>query len=181
MTDTPKVGILCAGKDSAELANSIYGASYITKLLRESGYTSGGYHTALFAKADESERKSATIKLISLCKSNDLVITVGAEGFSQRDMIPEITKSICAKHTDFFSAYLNGSLAAQDPSFLPSRSFCGIADNCLILNIRSDKDFIRKHFPLLIRHINFAILGICAKNAAESLMREKELLKNIDL
>ena len=186
MKETPKVGILCAGKDSAELANSIYGASYITKMLRECGYTSGGYHTALFAKGDENEKKSATVKLISLCKSNDLVISVGADGFSARDMMPEITKSICGKSADFFKARLDASVipsqnTKNDSLCHPSRSFAGISNKCLVLNIRSNKDFIRFLFPELIPHINFTLTSVCGKSAAEALCKERELMKNIDL
>ena len=185
MKETPKVGIICAGKDSAELANSIYGASYLTKMLREQGYASGGYHTALFAKGDENEKKSATIKLISLCKSNDLVISVGADGFCEKDLMPEISKRICEKSVNFFRARLDGTIidcdSAKSSITLPSRSYAGITQNCLILNVRSNKDFIYTVFPHLIPHINFALLSLCGKSAPEALCKERELMKNIDL
>ena len=178
MTDMPVFGILCCGKDIEELAGSVKCCSHITKIMKNGGYTLGGYHTALVKKGDEALTKLCTDKLYHLCRTCDAVFTVGADGFSPDDIVPDITMKICESEAVFFSLNLCGSanignyeinkMKKEKTVFLPSRSRAGILCNSLVMNIRNDMDFITKTLGRLLPTITFAVEGLCGKNAENS-------------
>lgn len=179
MTDMPVFGILCCGKDIEELAQSVKCCGHITKIMKNGGYALGGYHTALVKKDDESLCKLCTEKLYHLCRTCDAVFTVGADGFSKDDIIPEITMKICDSEAVFFSNNLCGcaNIGNYDKMhkpkkckevFPPSRSRAGVSRGALVMNIRNDMDFISAILERLLPSVTFAVEGLCGKNAENS-------------
>lgn len=188
MTDMPGFGILCAGKSVAELARSVQCGSTVTALLKQSGYEPSGYHTALLSRNDKDKLRLCRDKLYHLTQTADLVVTVGGDGFSRDDVIPELTAALCEKEAVFFSLHLSGagSIGNYEQNhlkkrehkqnkcaFSPSASRAGCCGSCLILNIRNDEAFIETVLPTILPSVSFAVAGISGKDPEESL-RVKE-------
>ena len=109
MTDMPRAGFLCAGKTPIELSVSIHCASKMMKLIREFGFMTGGCYTDILDQNSAEKIARAGKTLEHLCMSNELVISVGCEGFSSGDTIPDITDVICPKKAAYFANILCGS------------------------------------------------------------------------
>lgn len=179
MTDIPVFGILCCGRDISALAQSVKCCNHITGIMKNGGFALGGYHTALIKRNDEALIKLCGDKLYHLCRTCDAVFTVGADGFSPDDIMPEITMKICESEAIFFTTNLCGAsrIANYDKGnkikkgtvdFPPSKSRAGIACNCLVMNIRSDIDFITHTLNGLLPSMSFAVEGLCGKSAESS-------------
>ncbi len=194
MTDMPKIGILCCGKNSEELSHSVFCSGSVTKIFKESGYLLGGYHTCITNASSKDSMKLCTEKLYHLCFCSDVVVTIGSDGFDKNDRIPEITEKLCEEKTEFFTSHLcgNSNISNYSSSFLhkktpkkymPTKGTSGICCGCLVLNIRADRDFISELLPTIMPMINFAVDGITQKNTAncleifEKMNRESEQIK----
>ena len=94
MTEAPKIGFLCTGKTPLELAVSIHCQSKMSPVLTEAGYAVGGCYTEIFDGSGPEKIKRAGKTLEYLCRSNDAVFTLGCEGFSAGDVIPELTEVV---------------------------------------------------------------------------------------
>ncbi|MBP5245358.1 MAG: hypothetical protein J6036_02755 [Clostridia bacterium] len=114
MTDIPKMGFLCAGKTPLELSASIHCAYKIMKVLNSAGYENAGYYTKIYSAYDKEKEEKTKNVLERLCSCCDLVLTVGCEGFSACDVIPEITEKLCEKKVGYFSNILNGSRSIKN-------------------------------------------------------------------
>lgn len=191
MTDMPVFGILCCGKDIADLSESVKACGYITSVLKDSGFMLGGYHTALVAKSNEKLLKMCENKLSHLCRSCDVVFTVGCDGFSSDDVLPDITVKLCDSEAVFFTSNLCGlsnianydsqSSGKRKPSFPPSRSRAGILGSCLVLNTRHDLLFIKAVLPSILPSIAFATACLSGKDANICKKLNESLKKYCDL
>lgn len=187
MTDMPVFGILCCGGSIGALGESVRCCETITAIMKNGGYALGGYHTALTRReanecAGEFTGKSAARvcgeKLAHLCRACDVVFTVGADGFAPDDIIPDVTMKLCESEAVFFTCNLCGLWhignydrrggTSERAAFPPSKSRAGILNGCLVLNIRSDRDFISAVLPGLLPSITFAAEGLCGRDAKES-------------
>lgn len=179
MTDMPVFGILCCGKDVDGLAESVKCCGYITKIMKDGGFALGGYHTAFARHGDSALEKLAGDKLYHLCRSCNIVFTVGSDGFSKDDIIPDITLKLCESEAVFFTSNLcglynianydkNSGAKKEKGSFAPSRSRAGILGGCLVLNIRNDIGFISEVLPGLLPSISFASSCMCGRSAEEN-------------
>jgi|GEM_PF-2882943 Molybdopterin biosynthesis enzymes len=193
MTDIPRVGLLCVGNNTTNLTASIFCAKTITKLLKESGYAVGGYYTMMIEDTCGKER--AKEKLRQLCLYNNLAVTLGCDGFSPKDVMPDITKSICDREAPFFALHLCGAanihnyaynsgntsrlLSERQPhSSYPSRSTAGICGNCLVLNLSNDEETAKNRLSAILPMLNFALVGICGRSADGSVSIEKNLISS---
>ena len=188
MTDIPKVGFLCAGKNPLSLSVSVHCTHKLTELFRENGFYSGGYYTVLTEPCTSLVTKRTTEKLLHLCNSCELVITVGCEGFGASDIIPDITEGICSKKTEYFTGILCGaksflsascvdteaSLNTPD-SPLPSRAFSGIREACMIINLSNDLYSATAIAASLMPAISFAVYNLSGKSASYTVMYERNL------
>ena len=190
MTDMPGLGILCCGRDLTELSRSVKCCSIVNAHLKESGYTLCGYHTALLSRDDKEKMRLCREKLYHLCKTSDLVLTIGGDGFAPDDVIPELTANICDSEAVFFSINLSGvgSIGNYEQNRLqnsvhkgnkngypPTRSRAGCCGNSLILNFRNDESFIETILPTLLPSISFAVAGLSGKDPEESRKTRAEL------
>ena len=119
MTDAPKFGFLCVGKNSLDLSVSVHTSYKLASLLRLAGFMPGGCYTEIVDINNVNftfERALETLK--HLCLSNELVITVGNTGFSEYDIIPDITDFMCKRKASYFTNILCGSSA------LPFKNSC---------------------------------------------------------
>lgn len=177
MTDMPSFGILCAGKDIKELSLSVRCCSVVSEIMKNGGFSLSGYHT-LIACDDSGSRKMCADKMYHLCRVCDVLLTIGCDGFSRDDIVPDVTEKLCEGDLAFFTSnlcgicnignYDKGKKRDLSQKFLPTRSRSGILRGRLVLNIRNDEDFIREILPNLLSAISFAISGLSGKDAAES-------------
>lgn len=126
MTDVPKFGFLCVGKNPLDLSVSVHASHKLAPLLRLAGFMPGGCYTEIIDINNVNlsfERAAKTLK--HLCLSNELVITVGNTGFSEYDIIPDITDVICKRKASYFTNILCGS------SYLPYQSDSTIIEHHL--------------------------------------------------
>lgn len=177
MTDMPSFGILCCGKDIKELAESVKCCGHITGIMKNGGFALGGYHTAITKKDGGEKEKICGEKLYRLARISDVLFTVGSDGFSPDDTVPDITMKLCGSEVVFFTSNLCGlyNIGNYDKgrrkdarAFPPSRSRAGILKNCLVLNIRNDIGFIDAVLPAILPSVSFAVSGLCGKNADDS-------------
>lgn len=190
MTDMPKTGFLCAGKNALELSVSVHCAQKLMKELKISGFSTGSCYTELWEMPTPERMSRAAKNLSYLCITNDLVITVGCEGFASGDVIPDITEAICPKKAGYFSNVLCGSLGVMEMAVQaegaeeereesveipPSRAYAGICDGALILNFSNDVYTAVRLMKALIPAIGFTVYNISGKSAASVIEFEKSL------
>ncbi len=154
MTAMPKVGFLCTGKNPLELAASIHCQTRMTPLLRENGFAVGGCYTELIECDSPEKIKRVGKTLEHLCHANDLVLTLGCEGFAAGDVIPDVTEVVCPTGVAYFTNLLCGSqsvyagtnaaLSHQNPQV--ERLFSDDAPEAPVFRPRSE--VLHKH-PLL--------------------------------
>lgn len=155
MTDKPKTGFLCTGKNPLELSVSVHCAYKLMDILKSAGFATGSCYTEIFSDTTQKIIKHAASTLSHLCISNDLVITVGCEGFASADIIPDITDAVCRKKVTYFSNVLCGSLkiyAQNNPdgsqnssSEQKLRLFPDDDDNCALRKNADSNYFEDKH------------------------------------
>lgn len=132
MTEAPKIGFLCTGKTPLELAVSIHCQSKMSPVLTEAGYAVGGCYTEIFDGSGPEKIKRAGKTLEYLCRSNDAVFTLGCEGFSAGDVIPELTEVVCTGSASYFTAVLCGAkeLSVADKPSSAEKPPCGKYADC---------------------------------------------------
>lgn len=177
MTDMPSFGILCCGKDIKELALSVKCCTRVSGIMKGGGFSLSGYHTLISSDSAES-RKLCADKMYHLCRVCDVLLTIGCDGFSRDDIVPEVMSKLCGEDLVFFTSNLCGlsSIGNYDKGrkrdvrkkFIPTRSRSGILRETLVLNIRNDENFIYDVLPGLLPAISFACSGLCGKDADES-------------
>lgn len=109
MTEMPKVAFLSTGKTPLELSVSIHCTYKMMDAFANEGFGTGALYTEILNGVLEDKVKHACITLEHLCMNNDVVVTVGCEGFSEEDVIPDITEYMCEKKAVYFSNVLCGS------------------------------------------------------------------------
>ena len=110
MTDAPKFGFLCVGKNPLDLSVSIHCSHKLSGLLRHFGFMPGGCYTEIINTDDTNisiDKLSKSLR--HLCLANDMVMTIGNTGFSDFDVIPDVTDSVCTKKVSYFTNILCGS------------------------------------------------------------------------
>lgn len=120
MTDAPKFGFLCVGKNPLDLSVSVHCSYKLSGLLRHFGFMPGGCYTEIV----NSKQTNISIDKISkalkhLCLVNDMIMTIGNTGFSPYDIVPDITDTVCEKKVSYFTNILCGSAEISDNSPLP--------------------------------------------------------------
>lgn len=175
MTDIPQAGIFCFGANKFALDISAESGKKLCKLLKKSGYGAAGYKTMLTIG---TSRDAIAKKLSLLCLCSNLVITLGCDGFSESDIIPDITKDICEKEAPFFALhacgacnirnYENDKKALRTHNLFPSRATAGICNNCLVINLPSDYTCAMSRLNAILPMINFALIGLCGRSAEAS-------------
>ncbi len=116
MTEAPKAGFLCTGKTPLELAISIHCQSKMDTILKNAGYNIGGCYTEILDNSGPEKIKRAGKTMEYLCRSNDVVFTLGCEGFAPGDVIPELTDVVCTGNASYFTSILCGAQELVLPS-----------------------------------------------------------------
>lgn len=172
MRKIPNVGFMCAGESALELSGAICCAGKLMEILKGGGYSVGGCYSCMTPALQKENIES---RLRQLCEVNDLVVTVGAEGFGKNDVIPEITESVCKRKAEYFSyclsradgafssdngTYTDGTSALSSgkcDALCPSRATAGFCGNTLVVNLPDDPFAARKRLCAILPSIAFVI------------------------
>ena len=73
--------------------------------------------------------------LLDACSRADLVITTGGTGVAQRDITPDVTRSLCEKLVDGIPERMRAEGLKHTPLAPLSRAVCGTRGSTLILNL----------------------------------------------
>ena len=140
MKEMPKAGFVCLGENALELSGAICCAGRLMRYFNENGYATGGCYSCISpSKQIDSLKK----RILNLCSCNDIVITVGCEGFRSCDIIPDVIREISARTIPHFTdalctdGYPDISGLKKIKCF-PSRAIAVMCENCLVINLPSD-------------------------------------------
>lgn len=185
MTDIPKAGFFCAGKTPLALSCSIRCAYKMMEVFKTGGFDIGACHTEITGPFSEILLRRAEKTLMHMCSCCDLVISVGCEGFSVSDIMPDITEKLCTKQVPYFTSVLCGSrkILKNEGSttariypeggngeyiFCPSRACAGIYGKTLVMNFPSNLRVSTGLAETLLPAINFTVYNISGKSARSS-------------
>ena len=165
MKNMPNVGFVCAGETALELSSAICCAGKLIGIMKDAGYSTGGCYSCLHPYA---QRENLRDKLRCLSDINDVVITIGCEGYRSCDVIPELTESVCCRSAPFFTCCLSAGALRTDKSereacadgdftAFSSRAFAGFCGSCLIMNFSDDAIIASKRLKALLPSVNFAV------------------------
>ena len=87
MKDIPRVGFVCTGENALELSGAICCAGRFMRLFTENGYMTGGCYSCISPSKQMSLLKE---RIGHMCACNDVVVTIGCDGFRTGDVIPDI-------------------------------------------------------------------------------------------
>lgn len=83
----------------------------------------------------------------------DLVVTTGGTGPAPRDIIPEVTQSVCEKMLPGFGEQMRAVSLQYVPTAILSRQSAGVRSKSLILNLpgkpKSIKECLEAVFPAI--------------------------------
>ena len=179
MTDIPKAGFFCAGKTPLALSCAVRCAYKIMDVFKDGGFDTGAMHTEITEPYSESLMCRAEKTLVYMCNCCDLVITIGCDGFSLSDIMPDITEKLCTKKVPYFASVLCGSNKLvlrvkenygkkEEYIFCPSRASAGIFGSTLVMNFPSDICLSVCLAETLFPAIGFAVYNISGKSARNS-------------
>ncbi len=180
MKDIPKVAFVCVGENSLELSGAICCAGKLIRVFRENGYSIGGCYSCI-SPSTSSDSLKERIRNMTFC--NDVVVTVGAEGFKKTDVMPDIIESLSDKKAPFFTYWLsagdtnadgcNRALNGLDDDFIyPSRATAVFCNETLIFNMPDDPILAKKRLCALLPSINYVMNKNNKKNPKELLTVE---------
>ena len=179
MKDIPRVGFVCAGENALELSSAICCAGRLMRHFNENGYMTGGCYSCI---APSKQIKELRDRIAHMCACNDVVLTVGCEGFRQGDVIPDITSSLCQKDLPFFTCRLCGedytdASSGKTAKCFPSRAVAVIHRNSILMNLSTDLASALGKINSLMPSINFAVSSSgskapCNSGEFEKLMTE---------
>lgn len=115
MTEAPLVGLWCTGRNALELAVSVHCSRKVMAILRDAGYSLGSCYTEI-TLPHSTQKMTVELKTMKrLCVASDLVLTFGCEGFSEGDVVPDITMRASDTTVTYFSNVLCGSVGVSVP------------------------------------------------------------------
>jgi len=81
------------------------------------------------------EREVIQEKLIEMCQSARLVVTIGGTGIASRDVTPEATRAVCERLVEGIAEHMRTEGMRKTPFAALSRGVCGVRGTSLILNL----------------------------------------------
>ena len=174
MKDIPRVGFICTGENALELSGAICVAGRLMRHFTEKGYITGGCYSCI---TPSKQIKVVRERICHMCSCNDVVVTVGCDGFRKGDIIPDIISSISHRDLAYFSCrlsseeYVDAETGVSHKCF-PSRSIAAIYGETLILSVPSDINSSLGKLDSLMSAISYAVRTGSDKAPARSIELE---------
>lgn len=137
----------------------------IRGLLVEAGYEI----TEQLLFPDEKEQLAAKMKELSDRNKVDLIITTGGTGFSDRDCMPEATKSIIEREVPGIPEAMRAYSMQFTKRAMLSRSIAGIRNHTLIVNLPGSPKAVKECLTYILPELwhGLEILTGAAQNCAK--------------
>lgn len=161
MKDIPKVSFVCVGENALELSSAICCAGRFMRLFSENGYMTGGSYSCI---CPSGQVKLLRDRVSHMCACNDVVVTVGCDGFREGDVVPEIIDTISSRSLSYFSCLLSGESyidaeTGKSHKCFPSRSTAVVAGSSLLLSVPADLPSSLGKLTCLMSAISYAVRG----------------------
>lgn len=174
MKDIPRVGFICTGEDALELSGAICCAGRLMRHFTDFGYMTGGCYSCI---CPSKQAKAVRERICHMCACNDVVITIGCDGFGEGDIMPELVSSLSHRDLPYFSCKLASDIYCdttdgKSHKCFPSRSTAGIYSSCLVLCVSSDVSSALGKLSSMMDSINFAVRNTAKKAPSKSLNLE---------
>ena len=159
MKDMPRVGFVCTGENALELSSAICVAGRLMRHFNENGYMTGGCYSCI---SPSKQVQVLRERICNMCSCNDLVITVGCDGFRKGDVIPDIVAEIGGGDLPYFSCRLSSeeytdAETGKNYRCFPSRGVAAMYSGTLILVVSSDLSPSLGKLHSLMPALSFAI------------------------
>lgn len=128
--------------------------------------------TGMFEVVSQSvlpdEREPLSRALVAMCDSMhlDLILTSGGTGFSQRDIMPEVTQEVCERMAPGIADAIRAHSLTITPRAMFSRAVAGIRGYTLIINLPGSPKAVRETLEFLLPNLSHG-LDILRGDAAE--------------
>ena len=174
MKDIPRVGFVCTGENALELSGAICCAGRFMRLFTENGYMTGGCYSCISPSKQMSLLKE---RIGHMCACNDVVVTIGCDGFRAGDVIPDIILSVCNRELQYFSGKLSAeeyvdAETGKPYKCFPSRSAAAMYGRTFVLSVPADLTPSLGKLNSLLPAIGYAIGNSSGKVPAQSLELE---------
>jgi molybdopterin adenylyltransferase len=109
-------------------------------------------------------------KLISLCRTADLILTTGGTGVSPRDVTPEATREVILMEIPGITEAMRIKGLNKTPFAMLSRAVAGIRGKTLIINLPGSPGAVKENLSVILSCLPHAIEKIqgsqkeCARN-----------------
>ncbi len=159
MKEIPKAGFVCTGESALELSGAICCAGKLMNYFNENGYITGGCYSCI---SPSKQINAVRERLYNMCACNDVVVTIGCEGFRNGDVIPDITESLSTKSLAYFGLRLSGEeytdiVGNVVKKCFPSRATAAFCAGAVIVNLPSDSAVAVGKLAPLMEAIGFAM------------------------
>ena len=170
MREMPKAGFVCTGDNALELSGAICCAGRLMRFFNEKGYATGGCYSCI---APQKQIDSLVKRVAALCDCNDVVLTVGCEGFRECDVMPETVLKIAHRTIPHFTDALCGDTYPDAEGIrrircFPSRAVAVMYKSCLVINLPSDTRTALGRLAPLMGDIAFVTASSSNKRAFQS-------------
>jgi len=109
-------------------------------------------------------------KLISLCRTADLILTTGGTGVSPRDVTPEATREVIQMEIPGIAEAMRMKGLKKTPFAMLSRAVAGVRGKTLIINLPGSPAAVKENLSVILACIPHAVEKIqgsqkeCARN-----------------
>ena len=174
MKDLPKVGFVCTGETALELSGAICCVGRLMRYFNENGYMTGGCYSCI---APSKQIKLLKERIEHMCACNDVVVTVGCDGFRKNDVIADIVLSMGSRELTYFSCKLSADEYTDCETgkvykCFPTMGVAAIYSSTLILCVSSDVAPTLGKISTIMPSLSFATRNVSKKEPAKSLELE---------
>lgn len=159
MKEMPRAGFVCTGENALELSGAICCGGRLMRYFNENGFTTGGCYSCI---APSKQLQVLKERIVNLCACNDVVVTIGCEGFRECDVLPDLLCEISHRTvTPFVNAlcgneYVDATTKRTVKCF-PSRATAIMYESCLVLNLPSDVATAVGRLSALMNSVGFIV------------------------
>ena len=103
-------------------------------------------------------------KLISLCRTADLILTTGGTGVSPRDVTPEATREVIQMEIPGIAEAMRMKGLKKTPFAMLSRAVAGVRGKTLIINLPGSPAAVKENLSVILSCIPHAVEKIQGSN-----------------
>lgn len=174
MKELPRVGFVCSGESALELSGAICCAGRLMRYFNDNGYMTGGCYSCI---SPSKQARQFRERLGHMCACNDVVVTVGCNGFRGCDIVPDVVLAMCSSELPYFSCCLSSdeytdAETRKKHSCFPSRGVAGLYSASLVLCVSADLPSTLGKISSIMKSLTFAVGNKSKKMPAASMELE---------